>query len=104
MSDQMLRTYFLPFLWIVGGVYVALAVYISSYIQANYPSQWDELGRPAPLNYSIKNTVRFLRFFIFSSLYKGLNDERVNLLVIFERSIGLLFVVLFLLVIFGMAR
>ena len=75
---------------LLGGV-------MNGHLRARYPETWEALGRPSPLNNSIANGVKSLRFFVLSSKYKSLADKKLNVYVWILRFLNVLVIVLLVL-------
>jgi hypothetical protein len=106
MSESSLEFY--NVVWLIGLVtviiYLGLAISLNSYMRNNHAAQWDELGRPTFLNNSIANHILFLRFFMFGSLYRSLNNKKINRYVFVTRIFLWMGVVLFVALIFILFR
>lgn len=73
-----------PFFWtffcIYGGTiifYLAIVLYLFSYMKRMHPQAWAEIGSPSFLNNSIKNNFLFFGF-LFRRKYYALGDEKLN--------------------------
>ena len=47
-------------------------------LRRSHPNAWDQLGRPSFLNNSPANSVRFLKYIVFGTGFKELNDPKIN--------------------------
>jgi hypothetical protein len=77
------------YIWLFGMVdvviYIIIGTSIQRHIRIYHPHQWDVLGRPTFWNNSPANGIRFAKYFIFTSQYKELNDEKLHKLVLIMR-------------------
>ena len=87
MYTQALIRIALPILAAMVSGSLGMALYLNRFMQSNHPTEWNALGRPTVLNNSIANNILLLRYFVFGSAYRSLNDTHLNKLVVMLRAL-----------------
>src|SRR5260221_13037650 len=76
-------------------VYLVLAFGTRNYLKTHHAATWQKLGQPSLSNHSIKNSLRYLKFFLLSE-YLILNDKKLNLVFLIMRVLFVVYLFLFL--------
>ena len=85
-----------PLLFAVTIIYLAVMVVINRRLKIQHPKEWNQLGRPSLWNNSPANGIRFLRFVVFSSDHKALQDPKLDTYSLLEKILFMLWLALFI--------